>query len=129
MDVQAFWTVIGHYNEQTWMIQIVLLMLLISAVALSYMQKVRWSAKFLLGITNLFIGIGFFARYGTEPIQAYFALPLYLFVGTLFLLESRRSKGVPGRAVLGLHPGGGGRGPGPGDASGRRGAPGRAISL
>lgn len=65
---------------------------MISAIALSYMQKIRWSAKFLLGITNIFIGIGFFAWYGTEPIQTYFALPLYLFVGTLFLFESWHSK-------------------------------------
>lgn len=73
MDVQAFWNVIGHYNERTWIIQIVLLVFMISAIALSYMQKVQWSAKFLLGIANIFIGIGFFGWYGTEPIQAYFA--------------------------------------------------------
>ncbi len=92
MDVQAFWNVIGHYNKRTWIIQIVLLVFMISAIALSYMQKVQWSAKFLLGIANIFIGIGFFGWYGTEPIQAYFALPLYLFVGTLFLFESWYSK-------------------------------------
>lgn len=92
MNVQAFWNVIGHYNEQTWIIQIILLMFIISAIALSYMQKIQWSAKFLLGITNIFIGIGFFAWYGTEPIQKYFAFPLYLLVGTLFLFESWPSK-------------------------------------
>lgn len=92
MNVQAFWNVIGHYNEQTWIIQIILLMFIISAIALSYMQKIQWSAKFLLGITNIFIGIGFFAWYGTEPIQKYFAFPLYLLVGTLFLFESWHSK-------------------------------------
>ena len=42
MDVQAFWNVIGHYNEQTWIIQIILLVFMISAIALSYMQKVQW---------------------------------------------------------------------------------------
>ena len=56
MDVQAFWNVIGHYNEQTWIIQIILLVFMISAIALSYMQKVQWSAKFLLGIANIFKG-------------------------------------------------------------------------
>lgn len=56
------------------------------------MQKVPWGAKFFLGITNLFIGLGFFAWYGTQPIQKYFALPLFLSVGTLFLFESCHRK-------------------------------------
>jgi hypothetical protein len=30
----------------------------------------------------------FFAWYGTEPIQKYFAFPLYLLCGALFLFES-----------------------------------------
>ena len=38
------------------------------------------------------LGIAFFAWYGTEPIQKYFALPLYLACGGLFLYESRHSK-------------------------------------
>ena len=54
--------------------------------------KNRMAAKFSLGIANLFIGIGFFARYGTEPIQKYFALPLYLSCGILFLYESWHNK-------------------------------------
>lgn len=68
MDAQAFWNVIGNYNNQTWIIQIVLFIVMLLAIMLSYMQKVRWAAKFLLGIVNLFIGITFFAWYGTEPI-------------------------------------------------------------
>lgn len=59
---------------------------------LSYMQKVKWAAKFSLGIVNLFIGIAFFAWYGTEPIQKFFALPLYLLCGGLFFYESWRNK-------------------------------------
>lgn len=92
MDAQAFWSVIGNYNEKTWIIQMILLVFLLLAIVLSYMQKIKWAAKFSLGITNLFIGIGFFAWYGTEPIQKYFALPLYLFVGALFLFESWHNK-------------------------------------
>ncbi len=65
---------------------------MISAIALSYMQKVGWAAKFALGIINLFIGIVLFAWYGTEPIQKFFALPLYLLYGILFLWESRKYK-------------------------------------
>lgn len=71
MDAQVFWDVIGNYNRQTWIIQIALLIFLLIAVALSYTKKIKWAAKFSLGIINLFIGIGFFAWYGTEPIQKF----------------------------------------------------------
>lgn len=95
MDAQIFWNIIGNYNQNTFAIQIILLILVISAVFLSYTKKVKWAAKFSLGILNLFIGIGFFACYGTEPIQLYFALPLYLLCGALFLWESYRNKDDP----------------------------------
>ena len=62
------------------------------AIAVSYIPKINWSAKFAFGNTNLFIGIGFFALYGTEPVQKYFAMPLYLFYGVLFLYESWHSR-------------------------------------
>ena len=88
MDVQAFWTVIGTYNQHTIAAQAVLLVFLVCSVILSYQRKNPWMAKFALGIANLFIGIVFFAWYGTEPIQKYFALPLYLLCGGLFLFES-----------------------------------------
>lgn len=83
---------IGHYNSQTWAVQAVLLILLLSAAGLSYTQRIRWAAKFALGITDLFIALVFFARYGTEPIQEFFALPLFLLCGGLFLWESRKYK-------------------------------------
>lgn len=92
MDAQAFWNVIGNYNEQTKILQIGLLIFVIVAIASSYMQKVNWAAKVALGIANLFIGIVFFAGYGTEPIQKFFALPLYLLCGFLFLYESWHNK-------------------------------------
>lgn len=92
MDAQAFWNVISNYNKQTWEIQIILFVLLFFSGMLSYMRKVKWAAKFLLGITNLFIGIVFFAWYGTEPIQRFFAMPLYLLCGSLFLFESWRNR-------------------------------------
>lgn len=88
MDVQVFWNVIANYNKQTWIIQIILFIFVFFALILSYIQKVKWAAKFSLGVTNLFIGIAFFAWYGTEPVQKYFALPLYLACGCLFLYES-----------------------------------------
>lgn len=92
MDTQAFWDVIGHYNSQTWAVQAVLLILLLSAVGLSYTQRIRWAAKLALGLTDLFIALAFFVWYGTEPIQKLFALPLFLLCGGLFLWESRKYK-------------------------------------
>lgn len=92
MNTQVFWNVIGNYNQQTKMVQTGLLLFMIFAIALSYMQKIKWSAKFALGIANLYIGIVFFACYGTEPIQKFFALPLYLLCGILFLYESFHNK-------------------------------------
>ena len=52
MDAQVFWDVIGNYNRQTWIIQIALLVFLLIAVALSYTKKIKWAAKFSLGIIN-----------------------------------------------------------------------------
>ncbi len=43
-------------------------------------KKLKWAAKFSLGIINLFISIGFFAWYGTEPIQKFFAFQMFLLV-------------------------------------------------
>ena len=68
MNAQAFWSVIGNYNEQTKIIQIGLLIFVILAVSLSYIQKVKWAAKFALGITYLIIGIVFFSCDGTVTI-------------------------------------------------------------
>ena len=92
MDAQVFWNVIEIYNSQSIIIQIGLFILLILAIVVSYMQKINWLAKFALGIINLFICFDFFALYGTEPIQKYFAMPLYLLCGLLFLYESWLSK-------------------------------------
>lgn len=92
MDATAFWKVIGNYNAQTIPLQTGLFLFLISGVALSYTHKADQAAKFALGIVNLFIAVAFFAWYGTEPIQKYFALPLYLLCGILFLYESWHNK-------------------------------------
>lgn len=95
MDAQAFWNVIGNYNQQTIVFQIIIFIMVIIALVLSYTQKVKWAAKFILGIANLFIGSIFFSLYGTEPIQRFFAAPLYMVVGILFLYESWHSKDDP----------------------------------
>lgn len=92
MDTQLFWNVIGNYNQQTIIIQIALLIFLLVAVVSTFTKKIKWLAKFALGITNLFVGIVFFGIYGTEAIQKFFALPLFLLSGFLFLYESIKNK-------------------------------------
>lgn len=92
MNAQAFWNVIGQYNQNTIFIQVILLILIVIAVTLSYCSKAVYSAKLMLGIVNLFIGVVFFGYYGTQPIQKFFALPLYLICGFLFLYEAWHNK-------------------------------------
>lgn len=92
MDAAAFWEVSASYNWETWPLQLLLLLFLTVMIFLSYGKKVRWTAKFALGIGNLYIGIGFFAAYGTQPIQHYFALPIFLLCGILFLYESWKNR-------------------------------------
>ena len=92
MDAQTFWQVIGAYNQQTMAAQMVLFVFTAIMAALSYSRKVKWAAKAALGIVHLFIGVVFFACHGVEPIQKYFAFPLYLLCGFLFLYESWHNK-------------------------------------
>lgn len=87
MNAEVFWQVIENYNQQTYIIQIVLLIAIITAIILSYCRVANWTVKFALGITNLFIGITHFAILGKMPIQFFFAAPLYISVGLLFCYE------------------------------------------
>ena len=91
MDAAVFWKVIGNYNSQTVWIQVTgVIVILISAI-LSYKKILNCAVKVALGLINLYIGIVFFGFYGTEPIQKYFALPLYICCGVLFIYESIRN--------------------------------------
>ena len=92
MNTQAFWDVIGNYNQTTLIWQCMILVLIITSLILAYFQKVIWLPKITLGITNLFIGIVFFLFYGTELIQTYFAAPLYIVTGFLFFYEAIKNK-------------------------------------
>ncbi len=92
MNAEDFWKVIGSYNQDTWPFQILLMALIITGLVLSYRAKQYWMPKVILGIANIFIGIVFFLVYGTEPIQHYFAAPLFIAVGGLFLFESIKNK-------------------------------------
>jgi len=92
MDPNIFWEIIGQYNSQTIIIQIILFVLLILAFLVSYIGKIKWLIKLVLGIIILYIGILFFGYYGTENIQKYFALPLFIICGLLFIFESIKNK-------------------------------------
>lgn len=93
MDAQAFWDVIGRYNQTTWPIQIGLLLFIAISLTEAFLHKAVWLPKIAFGVTNLFIAVVFFLIYGTEPIQTYFAFPLYIGVGTLFLWEGIKHRG------------------------------------
>jgi len=92
MDATAFWNVIAQYNQHTLWIQTALFIVLVAGVLVSYLTRFKWIAKIVLGILNLFIAFGFFLIYGTEPIQKFFALPLYFLTGILFFVEAIRNK-------------------------------------
>ena len=92
MDVNIFWEIIGKYNNQTIIIQMLLFILLIISFTLSYTGKIKWFIKFVLGVSNIYIGIVFFGYFGTENIQKYFALPLFLLLGILFIFECIKNK-------------------------------------
>lgn len=55
MDIQSFWSIIGQYNEHTKYVQAVLFIILISSLLLSYSGRVKWMAKLVLGIINIYI--------------------------------------------------------------------------
>jgi len=92
MDVNIFWEIIGEYNNKTIIVQIILFVLGIVAFILSYTGRIKWIIKFTLGIIILYIGIVFFGYYGTEMIQKYFAFPLFIISGLLFIFESIKNK-------------------------------------
>ena len=92
MNAQVFWNIISAYNLHTWAIQAALLIFLLGMTALSYTQRVRWAVKCALGVLHLFIAVAFFAWHGRLPIQRFFALPLFLACGLLFLYDCLRNR-------------------------------------
>ncbi|AEV30528.1 hypothetical protein SpiGrapes_2771 [Sphaerochaeta pleomorpha str. Grapes] len=88
MEAQAFWEVIGAYNSATWWASFAFLTLLLAALLISYTTKIHFAIKCALGLFHLFIGIVFFGIFGTEPIQKFFALPLFISCGILFFYEA-----------------------------------------
>lgn len=88
METQIFWDVIANYNVATWMIQILNLFCIVIGLSIAYKKNNARVMKVVLGIINLYIAIIFFGVYGTEPIQKFFAMPLYIGIGVLFLKDA-----------------------------------------
>ncbi len=80
MTADLFWNIIEDYNRQTWIFQAALMGALVFGFILSLNKKAQWFLKIALGVANIFIGTVFFLYHGTEPIQHYFAAPLFLAV-------------------------------------------------
>lgn len=92
MEANVFWDIISQYNQNTWIFQVLLFCLFILSFVLAYTKKLYHYPKLALGILNVYIAIVFFLYYGTEPIQIYFALPLYMVIGILFFYEAFKRK-------------------------------------
>lgn len=92
MDASSFWNVIAQYNIHTIYIQAVLLTFMIVSIIAAYVRQIYYLPKIALGVCCLFIGFVFFLYYGTEPIQHFFAAPLFIACGLLFIYEAKINK-------------------------------------
>lgn len=90
MDAEIFWEIIGSYNQQTWLIQIVFMITIALSLVLALLKKFQWLPKIFLGMANIFVGIVFFIIFGTETIQHFFAAPLFIATGVLFIWEGKQ---------------------------------------
>lgn len=92
MNITSFWNVIGEYNKHTLLIQIILLAFIIISLLIAYTKHLNFLPKIALGIGCIFIGTVFFLYYGTQPIQTFFAAPLFIASGILFFYEAIKNK-------------------------------------
>ena len=92
MNAESFWEVIGNYNQSTLFVQVILGICLILAYVVARKDKLRWLPKVVYGVICIFLAIVFFLIFGTEPIQFYFAFPLFLLLGIVFIFEAVRNK-------------------------------------
>ena len=90
MTADAFWKVIAAYNQRTELLQLAIAAFLAASVILAWKGKPAVLLKIALGISHLFIGIVFFYVFGTEPIQHFFAGPLFIAAGILFLYDAAK---------------------------------------
>lgn len=92
MDASEFWKVISNYNRATYLLQIVILVALVMSCMLARRKKVVWLPKVAYGLTSIYLAVVFFLVFGTEPIQYFFAFPLYLILGSTFIYEAVKHK-------------------------------------
>ncbi|MGN0353204.1 MAG: DUF6064 family protein [Roseburia sp.] len=92
MNTQSFWNVIANYNQATIYIQIILCICLTLSCIIARKNRLRWLPKVVYGIVCMFLAFVFFLVFGTEPIQFYFAFPVYLLLGCTFIFEAIRNK-------------------------------------
>lgn len=84
MDAQAFWNVIGTYNQKTIIIQFVLLFMIAAGVIIARTnKKIVWTEKAVLGVAHLFIGI-VFLEYTTQNLSKSFLQCLYILYAEFF---------------------------------------------
>lgn len=92
MNAEIFWNIIGDYNSKTWLMQSALMLLIAITGIYSATGRKPWTLKLSLGLSHLFIAGAFFFTYGTEPVQHFFALPLFAAIGLLFIIDAVRHK-------------------------------------
>ncbi len=92
MNKNTFFEIIGKYNSNTLVFQLILIVLILMSLIFAYRYKKYFLPKVFLGISNIFVSIVFFMYYGKYPIQYYFAAPLFLISGSLFIYEAVKNK-------------------------------------
>lgn len=92
MDAERFWNVIANYNQATVYVQMILGICLILSCVIARKGKATWLPKVVYGGISLFLAIVFFLIYGTEPIQFFFAFPMFLVLGCVFFFEAFKHK-------------------------------------
>jgi hypothetical protein len=97
-----FWQVISHYNQHTLLIQLFFCAALIGSVIFAIRHKAMSLPKLALAASNLYVGIVFFFVFDRSPVGLYFAGPLFLLVGALFLYDGLKYSQVPFNNFSGL---------------------------
>lgn len=92
MNTVTFWNVIAHYNTETIAVQGILFILMTGSIFLAYWKKIFFLPKLSFAVNFLFLGTVFFLYYGTEPIQTFFAAPLFIACGILLMYEAFKNK-------------------------------------
>ncbi len=92
MEASNFWKVISNYNSSTYVLQIAILSVLVASCILARKEKFVWLPKVSYGLTTIYLAFVFFLGFGTEPIQYFFAFPLYLLLGSTFIFEAVKHK-------------------------------------